>query len=187
MKKIIGLVGEIGSGKGTFVEVLKSVLPHTTIDVVKFSRVLSDILDTLCLDQTRDNLQRLALMLKNTFGDDVYSEAVRQRILKNDAEIVIVDGIRFPSDISMVRNLPNSYLVYLTADQEVRFNRIIKRNEKIGEGELTFQNFRAQEAAPNESYITEIGATADFAIKNNGGMVDFTRFVQECVAALKLG
>lgn len=179
MSVVIGLVGEKGGGKETFGKLLTAMAVPKTARVVRFSDTLSDVLDILALERTRRNLQHLAVVIDEGFGKGTFTNAVKQRLLKETADIVFLDGVRWPTDYEMLTSLPNSLLVYVTADPKTRFERLRARKEKTGEANTTWEQFMAEEQAENERYIPQIGAKADFTIKNEGTLEEFNANVAE--------
>ncbi len=180
MKKplVIGLVGEKGSGKETFAEIFCKVLEASPfgrrkkVEHVKFSDLLKETLALWSLPATRPNLQDLVVIMDKHFGEGTLSEAIYQRIIGLSAEIVLVDGIRWDSDIVLLNRFPKHKLIYITADLKVRFERICQRREKIGEGE-SYEQFLKEEQAANEISIPRLGAQADVTIQNNKTLREF--------------
>lgn len=169
--KVIGLVGQKGGGKGTFVNYLKEGSSFLyIIEVLKFSDLLFELLDLISLPSTRENLQKAAQMIDEKFGEGTFANAIYQRVSGLDADIVILDGVRWPADEKLVRRFDDNVMVYITADPDTRFNRLKARNEKEGEGEMTRDQFDREEEAPNELHISEIGSRAEFPISNNGSI-----------------
>ena len=115
------------------------------------------------------NLTDLALILKNGFGKSVLMKAMLKEVENEDADLVIVDGLRMPGDPDPFKNEYGAdfKLVYITADQKIRYERSVGRGEKSGESEANFEEFVANEERETEKYIAEVGAKADFIIKNN--------------------
>jgi len=175
--KVIGLVGEKGGGKGTFTEYLKKIASSVRISHLKFSDVLVEVLTVLSLPTTRGNLQKAAQMIDEKFGEGTFSNSVYQRALKQDADIVVLDGVRWLPDEDIIRRFEDNALVYVTADPDTRFKRLKRRNEKAGEGEMTRGQFDREEEAPNEFFIPQIGSRADFKIINDGPV----SYVEKCV------
>jgi dephospho-CoA kinase len=163
MPLYIGLVGKKGCGKDSFGKLLKEILPEKKIEVVRFS-------DILFIEKTRHNLQHLAVVLDNGFGKGTLTNAVEMRLRNIQADIVVLDGIRWKTDIEMLRKLPDNKLVYITTDTQVRFERISQRKEKAGEAGVSYEQFIQEDNAENELYIEEIGAGADYNIENNGSL-----------------
>jgi dephospho-CoA kinase len=185
MKMLIGIVGTKGSGKGAFVSLLKEKLPDHHIEALRFSDILHD---TLMLwgdvSSTRENLQKLAVMM-NQMGNGTLSRAMRTRVLKSPADIVVLDGVRWESDLAMLRSFPNNMLVYIYANPRIRFERLLVRNEKIGEGAMSWEQFTREENALNETSIPEIGKQADVTIINNGSFSELSTAVDTFVRTFK--
>ncbi|MFA6072172.1 MAG: hypothetical protein WC810_26705 [Janthinobacterium sp.] len=165
---IIGLVGKMGCGKGAVTSQIISAYPERIIKTVRFSDPLAEVCEIMAIPKTRYNLQHLAVVLKQGFGDGTLTKAVEERIKKIQADLIILEGIRWDSDYEMLRRLPDNKLIYVQADPEVRYVRIKQRKEKVGEAETTFEQFQKEDQAENEIYIEQIGAKADFTIDNNG-------------------
>ncbi len=177
MKFIIGLVGENGGGKGTFAEFLVALGAenHTPIDRVRSSDVLKETLKIWDLPFTRENLQKVAVTMVTTFGENALSNAVRDRIEASTAPIIISDAIRWKADERLIRSYEKHLLVYITADPKLRYERMRARKEKLGEDTMTFEQFSKDEQARTERDIPEIGARADVRVTNNGSAEDLKR------------
>lgn len=176
-KVIIGLVGEIGSGKGTFVELLADVSPNLKVSKIRFSDVLLETLKIWGIPQTRNNLQNLAVIMKNNFGP-VLSHAVYMRILSNSADVAVLDGVRWQSDVDLVRGFPQNFLVYITAPSNIRYDRIKSRKEKEGEFNISYEQFVKEGKTENEALIPKIGLQADFKIINSTTLLKFKEQVK---------
>jgi dephospho-CoA kinase len=97
----------------------------------------------------------------------ILAQLIKDRAFENTARIVVLDGVRWWQDVKMLRELPNNILVYITAPAELRFERLKKRNEKVGEAEMSWEQFLEEEKAENEIYIPKIGEKADYKILND--------------------
>lgn len=178
MKLIVGLVGEKGSGKETFGNILKGLLPQKDIDRIHFSDILIETLDLWDIPKTRANLQILAQYM-DKFGTGLLSKAIKKRAENSKAEIIIVDGIRWQPDFEMLKSFQKSLLIYITADLKLRYERTKKRCEKAFEEATSFGQFIKEEKAKNEILIPRIGEKADYKIVNNGSMKEFKLAVEQ--------
>lgn len=167
MKTVIGIIGEKGSGKGTFVHILQA-LSNKSVGYVKSSELLAETLNLWGIPLTRNNLQQLAIIMDNQYGVGSLSRAVQKRIDNLDTSLVVYESIRWQSDAEMIRSFPNSILIYITAPVEVRYRRTLERHEKIGEGNATFEQFVAEEKVQTETAISDLASNADFKIENIG-------------------
>jgi dephospho-CoA kinase len=178
MKTVIGIVGEKGSGKGTFVHILQA-LSNKFVDSVKSSGLLAETLTMWDIPLTRSNLQQLAIIMKGKYGDTSLSHAIEKRIQDSKHSIIVYDGIRWQEDVDMLRKFPKSILIYVTAPAEVRYKRLLARKEKVGEGEATFEQFMTEEQVPTETQIPAIATQADVKIENIGTKEELEDKVKE--------
>lgn len=172
-KLVIGLVGEKGSGKETFVSLLKKQYSEKTVVHIRSSDILAETLKLWSLPKTRHNLQQLAIVMDQGFGLGTLTHAVRQKIDQIDADIVVYDGMRWLSDEKMVRSFSVHMLVYITAAASIRYTRTKDRKEKIGEAMASYEQFLQEEQVATELDIAKIGGRADVTIVNEGGVKEF--------------
>jgi len=179
MSLIIGLTGEKGSGKGTFLEFLKTCTPNKKIVKIASSDILKETLKLWDIEQNRRNLQDMALVMDNHFGKGTLTHAVQKRIEATKADIIIFDGIRWKSDVAMIRSFSNNLLIYVTADTKVRYERTKARSEKPDEAEASFEKFTEEEKVGTEIDIPAIGKSADATIDNNTSLEAYKKSVEE--------
>ena len=179
MKILIGLTGEKGAGKGIISKRLEERFGDS-LEIIVFSKnIITPTLALWNLPSTRENMQLLAQIMNEQFGDDTLSNAARELIRKSTADIVLLDGVRWQKDQELVRSFPNNILVYITASPETRYSRLKQRGEKTGEGTLTFEQFLKEEQAPNETLIKTIGQSADVIIENENSMQDLEQAIED--------
>ncbi len=168
-KIIIGLIGEKGAGKGAVAKYLTEKYGATHYGT---SKILRRTIEDLKLPVTRDNLVKLAIVLKEGFWPSVIIDSLIKDMESNGSDIIIADGIRMHGDVEPFRKKYGKYfhLVYVTADLKTRYERTKKRKEKDGEDKTTLADFIAEEGRLTEVSIHEVGTTADFTINNNKGV-----------------
>lgn len=178
-KTVIGIVGEKGSGKGTFADLLKEAYPDLKVEKATFSDVIKDALTVWNLEPSRGNFINMMVAIKNAFGEGVLANAVKKRIEDLSGEIIIVDGMRWEHDLHMIKSFPKKFVLYITADPKVRYERTKNRGVKIGEANASFEEFMKQESAETETYIPRIASQADFTINNNGSLEEYKSQTKE--------
>lgn len=164
-KLIFGIVGGLASGKTT----LASYLAETySCNTYRYSTMLRDILDRVYIEQSRENLQELSTFLRGAYGQDVMSTVIAKDVANDPKDIVVVEGIRRPTDITYLRELPGFHLIYISTDEKIRYNRIIERGENADDTSKTFAQFQKDESAEADKLISEIAKEAEYTISNNG-------------------
>ena len=179
MKHLIGFVGQNGAGKDTFTTFFRAAAAPLSVSRVRFSDVLYDTLRIWGIMPTRSNLQNMAIIMDRQYGKGTVTRATEARIKRQNADIIVVEGVRWKQDVPMIRSFKNSILVYITAKPDVRFERLRKRGSKTAEEKLTWEQFDREEKALTELEIPEIGNLADFKIDNNGTLGEFRQKVEE--------
>ena len=176
---VIGLVGEKGSGKGTFAKILQEIAPKGSISYIRYSDILVETLNLWSLPLIRSNYQELANSMEKTFGSGTMANATYNRIKNLSGKIIILDGIRRFPEAEIVRKFPVNFMVYITADPKTRFRNLKKSGDKFGEKDLSYEKFMNEEKNLAEILIPEIGASSDFKIVNNGTMDEYRKQVEE--------
>ncbi len=167
-KIIIGLVGETGSGKDTVAHYLKR---RYDVQLLRFSLPLKKTLNLFFNKSSKKDQAWLYSTFKKRFGEDVLHQGVRRYVQQHDG-LMCVNGMRMLKDFDFIKSFDNSYIIYVTAEQELRWKRVTSRGEKSDDRQSLedFQNFESE--TETEKNIPEIGSKADFTVKNDGTMDD---------------
>jgi dephospho-CoA kinase len=160
---IIALTGEKLAGKGTAAEYIHT---HYNGQLFRFSEVLSDILQRLHQDNSRQNLVKLGQAVRQLYGDDILAQVIYQDILNNSTELKVIDGMRYSAEYTILSKLPNFKLIYITAPVEVRYERTKQRSEKSDEANMSFTEFKQREHDSTEQGIEQLAKLADYVIDN---------------------
>lgn len=174
MKLVIGLVGAPLAGKETCANLLEQLLIEDGYSVSRhsFSEILRDTLDLWGVPHGCDNEQKLAIIMNAEagFGDGALARAMKHRIIHEDVDVAILDGVRWLGDEKMLRDLDEegikSILISISADSKVRYARLLARN-RAGESATTWEDFARREKARTEVNIPDIGTRAEIALENN--------------------
>lgn len=163
-KKIIGLVGETGSGKDVFCDYLKKNCKN--VFCFRFSQPLTETLGIFFNEVKKEDQQWLGTVLRERFGNNILGEAIKRKIEKIKKGIIILNGVRAWEEYEAIKKAGGK-VVYITADSKTRWQRIQGRGEKKDD-KITYQKFLKLEKAKTEILIPKIGGKADFKIENNG-------------------
>ncbi len=177
-KLVFGIAGEMASGKGTITQYL---IHEYKASSYRFSDMLRETLKRLYLPHTRENMQKLSMSIRENYGEDVMAKVMMEDV-KNDAHnIVIVEGVRRIADIKYLKELPGFKLIYIEANMEKRYERIIKRDENPDDKGKTFEEFQEEHKRESELQIKNLKNYADVIIDNNGELKSLYNQVDKMV------
>ncbi len=158
---IIGLMGRIGSGKGTVSEILK----EKGYKIITIGDLAREETRKKGLEPTRENTTLVSKELLRK--DPAYF--IKKAISKvKEGGNWVIDGIRRPLDVKLLKKeLPEIKLVEVRVNPEKRFERLVKRGR---EGyPRTYDEFlKHEELEEKEFHISETLSHANIIIDNNG-------------------
>ena len=134
---IVGLTGPIAAGKTTAARFLHGFLYYTYSDILRAEAKKRGI------PETRENLQKLGTDLKKG-NPGILSELILSQSKGKD---VVADGIRTTDEIDALRKAGNAVIIGITADQEIRYKRLLLRQRKGDPS--SFQEFLRIDNAEN--------------------------------------
>jgi dephospho-CoA kinase len=119
--------------------------------------------------------------LRTSGGPGVLARAILNRLGDRD----VVDSIRNPGEVEVLRTLPHFLLVGVRAAVEIRFQRCLDRR-RPGDPS-TLEEFRSREAEENSEDVArqQLNATfalADWILENDGDLGQLKRSVMALVA-----
>jgi len=179
---VLGLTGPNAAGKGEVASHLerRGFVVHSLSDVVREEAARQG------LPPEREHLIRIGNELRESGGAGVLAE----RILPRLGGRAVVDSIRNPAEVAVLRTLPRFVLIGVGAPVEVRFRRALER-ARPGDPR-TLAAFRAREAQENtaDPLAQQLEATfrlADRVVDNAGDLAALHRQVDCLVEALEPG
>lgn len=174
-KLYLAITGHTAAGKEScYIAAKEGFAGLLTVSIHHFSDPLSETLDLLYLEKSRPNQQMLSTVLRQAFGENLLGNIIFNRALADTADVVFLDGVRRPKDIEMLKKLPNSFLGYVWAPPEEAYKRLVKRNDRPGDAEKTWEQFLTEQAAEAESLIESLRSAADFELDNSLDDPNFT-------------
>lgn len=177
-KLIIGLAGQIASGKDTVADYIEEKYGGVK---VSFSGPLKDILARLYLPFDRSHLSKLAQALIDTFGSDTLSKTIATEIEQSDKDIFVLPNIRREGDIEHLKKNPGFILVGVKTDIKKCYERLIQRGEKSDDKTKTWEQFQKDLMLSTEVDIPDLIEKSEIKIDNNGTLEDLHRQVDELI------
>ena len=177
-KLIFGITGEMGSGKGV---VSKYIEQKYKAGKHRFSTMLRDVLKRMYIEESRENTANLSLTSRKNCGEDVFAKTMYHDVEKDEHDIVVIDGVRRMADIVYLKDLPYFKLIYIDADLEARYKRVVDRDENDNDSEKTLDDFKKDQELESEAQISDLRNYAEHIVDNNGTYRDLYGQIDEII------
>ncbi len=131
--KIIGLTGPLASGKGVLADKLKT----EGWTYFSLSQIVREEAREQGLQETRENLIAVGNKLRADYGLGVLAEKCLTRIKeKENLEKIVIDGIRNPGEVDVLKTAKNFFLIGIDAPAYLRYQRALARARTSDPAEL---------------------------------------------------
>ena len=178
--RVIGVVGQNGTGKD---EVLKYLKSKFGVPFIATGDIVREIAAREGKEPTRENLGEISGRYFKEFGKGCFVKMVADKIRQSGWKTAGIGGIRTPEDVQILKDTFGKDFILVrvfVSDPEVRYNRMTKRGE--GRDPKSFEQFQLQDKAEEERFfIKETEDKADFAIANDGTPTDLHREIDKLV------
>lgn len=174
-KLIIGLSGKICAGKDTSAQYIEDIVSQKLskkVTHLHFSDLLTDFLAEMGVEKSRKNYHNLSQIFFKHFGPSVFADAVYKKTLESNSDIIIWNGMRSAYDVSLLKRFKNHIIVYIEANLESRYERLLKRNRNSGDITKSFEEFKQDQSRSTEQYIDEIKKESNLVINNVDGKLE---------------
>ncbi|MFA6919374.1 MAG: hypothetical protein WC244_04705 [Patescibacteria group bacterium] len=180
-KIILGLVGEIASGKDTMADYLKK---KYNSDTVSFSTPIRQILDILYLPQTRENMVNIGASMREKFGVTIFGKVIAEHCKASPSPLISLPNVRIEYDIVYLKEMSNFHLINIDVSEKIRYERLIKRTQNPGDREKTWEQFLKEGELATEITIREVAKMAEYQLDNNGSFEDFYKQIDELMTKI---
>jgi len=207
---IVGILGFIGSGKGTVGDLLKD---HYGFTPVSFASHLKDVVSVLfgwerkLLEGDTNESRifrekpdgfwsekigqhftpRIALQLMGTestrkiFHEDFWIHALDNKLTKLGDKNVVVTDVRFKNEIDWIRNKKGILIEIRRGFKPSWYNIAVDANH----GSKKSEKYMLEESDVHESEWRWVGHQVDFVIENNGSLEDLSGNLQRTLEIVK--
>lgn len=178
---LIGIVGTLGSGKGTVVEYLKQK-GYTHYSA---SAYLRQVLEARGIEVNRDAYSKLAGELR--FLDPAgLVRALYEQVIADGKKNIIIEALHDDGEANFIKEM-GGVLLGVDADMMTRYDRIIIRGTE--KDAVTFEEFTRQiereETGSAFHNIRSVLSTVDYTIENNGSLAELHTKVDDFLAAVE--
>lgn len=177
---VIGLTGPNGAGKGE----VAALLQEGGYSYISLSDMVRQEAASRGLEPIRDNLIRVGREMRRNGGPGVLAERASLQI----EPPCVVDSIRNPGEVAVLRSIPGFYLLGITALPEVRLERLRSR-ARPGDPQ-TMEDFLEKERIEDSSdeegqQASATLALADLVVSNDGTLDALAAKVRAALADLE--
>jgi dephospho-CoA kinase len=166
--KVIGVVGLPASGKGEFSRIAEDM----GIPVVVMGDVIRNELFDRGLPPTDENLGEMSRNLREQYGRGAVARLCIPEIEAQDANLVLVDGIRSDAEVELFRESFEGFiLIGVEASFPVRFQRLNDR--KRSDDPDDEESMRARDSRELGWGLGRALEMADYTLKNEGSIQEF--------------
>ncbi len=166
--KVIGVVGLPASGKGEFSRIAEDM----GIPVVVMGDVIRNTLTDRGLPPTDENLGEMSRELRERYGRGAVAQRCIPMIKAQDANLVLVDGIRSDAEVALFREVFEGFtLIAVEAPFGVRFQRLNDR--KRSDDPSDEESMRARDARELGWGLGRALEIADYTVHNEGSIQEF--------------
>lgn len=125
-----------------------------------------------------ESLGWLMFKLREEMGNDFLAKLTVKAVRKNDNPLIVVDGIRTPSEVEFFRRkLKNFKLIAIHASRESRFKRTTKRERS--DDTKSWEKFMERERREIIVGLENAMRLADLNIQNNGSLSEFKQKIED--------
>ena len=182
-KKIIGITGTFGAGKGTVADYL-----HKEEKFAHFSArtYLSLVLEERGQPINLNTLHDVANELRGQYGPSHIAEKLIEMARETEGNAVI-ESLRAVAEAQKLLEA-GGVLLAVDADQRIRYERIVARRSETDF--ITFEEFQRQERRqmqstdPTKQNISAVMNMAHVRIFNNGTLEELERQIEQALCTL---
>tara|TARA_B100001741_G_scaffold309360_1_gene306896 strand:+ start:8 stop:646 length:639 start_codon:yes stop_codon:yes gene_type:complete len=181
--KIIAICGMPGSGKGE----LSRIANQNGIPVLSMGDMIRAEANSRGLEETPGNIGLVVVSLRSQFGEQVLAERLVpsvETLSYTSVPIIMIEGIRGTAEAEIFKNHwgRKFSLLAITSDEEIRWQRILKR----GRGEDgDREDFATRNTRERKWGLGELIENAEFKIENNSTLEDLEKEFNTCLQTIK--
>lgn len=138
------------------------------------------------MGMNRTSLANLGTALFTAFGRELLARYWMQQIIDelNNKKFFIIDGIRFPEEVSFYRDNCDFTLLSIFAPDDQRHSRSKTAIDKYKDGDLDVAKFLNQSELESESFIDQLINSSDRVIVNDTSKDNFYNKLDEFITLL---
>ncbi len=183
--KVIGVVGQIGSGKD---EVLKYLKANYGVPYISTGDIVRDIARSENIEATRENLAKISQRCFTELGKGYFIRRAAEEIVHRGWQTAGISGVRSHEDVEIMQDMFGRGFILIRvdiSDPKIRFERVRLRHEE--RDPMTFSQFLEQDSnEENTFHISRTGREADYVLNNDGSVEALHKQIDRLVTSAGL-
>jgi dephospho-CoA kinase len=177
--KVIGVVGMPASGKGEF----SSIAAGMGVPVIVMGDMIRKAVTEAGLEPSDTNFGATANRLRAERGMDAIAQLCVPEIQRQNAPLVLVDGIRGDTEVALFRkHFPGFTLISIESSFEDRLARIAARARS--DDFTTAEELRTRDTRELGWGLGNALKVADIQLQNTGSLPEFSERVRNLLSEL---
>ncbi|MFO7975779.1 MAG: AAA family ATPase [Candidatus Hydrogenedentota bacterium] len=179
--KIVGMIGQNGSGKDTLVNYLHD---KYGVPIYRAGDIARDVAAQEGIPRTRENLHDISKRYMQEHGRDFFVRELLSRIeekARGRREVASITGIRTEADVELLRHCYGDEFILVcvkSEDPKVRYERLKERGEE--RDPPSYEEFLKQEKEEEELFdLSTTTQKADITIPNEGTLEEFHHAIED--------
>ncbi|MDM7998685.1 MAG: AAA family ATPase [Dehalococcoidia bacterium] len=178
--RVIGVIGQNGSGKD---EVLKYLKEKHGVPFLSTGDMVREIAAREGRSSDRATLQEISDRYFRQYGQACFVKMAAEKIRANGWPVTGISGVRSPDDVTALRETLGKSFVLIevfVSDPRVRFDRMRKR--AAARDTDSFERFLQQDQDEERIFhVGEAARMADYSLCNDGRLDDLHRAIEDLI------
>jgi len=131
------------------------------------------------LEPSGNNIGKVAKELREEGGPAIIAEKCVELIQIGNEEVIVVDGVRSLSEVSVFRKFWKFPIIAVISDDEKRLNRLFERNRS--DDPKSLEELKVRDKREIEFGLDKVLENADYIIQNNSSIEDLKKKIRKLV------
>lgn len=178
--KIIGTVGQNGSGKD---EVLKYLKERYGVPFISTGDIVRSIAVKEDKEKTRENLREISERYFRKYGQGIFVKMAAEEIAAKGWKAAGISGIRSAEDVKILKKAYGDNFILINvyvSDPQERYRRMTQRGAE--RDPKSYEQFMKQDAEEEELFkLKEAAGFAQYSLANDGSLKDLHKVIDTLI------
>lgn len=177
---VIGTFAYCGSGQDTLADSICKFYNYKKYAVGDIIRAISE---ERGLGKNRDTLRSIRKEFDNKYGREYFPKLLVKTIQNDRSSDVIITGIRTMQEYQIFKKLLDLRLIFVTADEKIRMNRMLRRKDEKDENSIESLTKQMEKEKQLFDY-EELKNITDYVFEFNISLQEYLKYEAEIIKDL---